>query len=300
MWNLGWHYRGLISAVELLKRLDDPRAGEFAQLAAEYRKTCVETLRQATAENPTWIDCQGQTYQIVPTSLSAGGDVTHAFYLDTGPLFLVYAGLLSADDPLMRSTLKFFREGPNWTTFDRYGSHEQPAVLVHEISSCEPPASFNLFHSHQLGDRQRFLEGMYSMMAGAHSRKTFTTCETRGGITGLASHMDVYSVKLCAIDDFIESGTLHLLRMTPKAWLRANYLSRFEEVPTIFGPVTVRFQLSDDGRTLNLHYSANFHHAPHKVVLHVPPLPQIDQLCINGRRIKAGPGDVLTVKETAR
>ena len=252
-------------------------------MAADYRNTCVGALRKATAENPTWVDRKGRTHHIVPTSLSAGGDVTHAFYLDTGPLFLVYAGLLKADDPMMRSTLKFFREGPNWTTFDRYGGHEQPAVLIHEVSSCEPPSSFNLSHSHQLGDRQRFLEGMYSMMAGAHSRKTFTTCETRGGITGLVSHMDICSVKLCVIDDLIEPATLHLLRTTPKAWLKTDHVTRFENVPTIFGPVTVRFELTDDGKTLDLHYSANFHHTPRKVMLHVPPLPEIDQLHINGR-----------------
>ena len=134
------------------------------------------------------------------------------------------------------------------------------------------------------------------MMAGAHSRKTFTTCETRGGITGLVSHMDIYSVKLCVIDDLIEPATLHLLRTTPKVWLKTDYVTRFENVPTIFGPVTVRFQLTDDGKTLDLHYSADFHHAPRRVVLHVPPLPKIDQLRINGRRIKAVAGDVLTVK----
>lgn len=264
-------------------------------MATAYRKTCVEALRKATAENPTWTDSSGEFHYIVPMSLSVGGDFTHPFYLDTGPLFLVYAGLLDAADSMMGSTLKFFREGPNWATFDRYGSHEQPAVLVHELSSCEPPASFNLFHSHQLGDRQRFLEGMYSMMAGAHSRKTFTTCETRGGITGLVSHMDIYAVKLCVIDDFIESDALHLLRMTPKAWLKTDYLTRFEKMPTIFGPVSVRFQLASGGKALDVHYSADFHHAPAKVVLHVPPLPEIDRVLINGQLFEATAGRTLTI-----
>lgn len=297
VWNIGWHYRGLISAVQLLEREGHPRAEEFAQLASDYRKTFVSALRKATAANATWTDREGQSHFIVPTSLSAGGDYTHPFYLDTGPLFLVYAGLLDASDPMMQSTLKFFREGPNWTTFDRYGTHEQPAVLVHEISSCEPPSSFNLFHSHQLGDRQRFLEGMYSMMAGAHSRKTFTTCETRGGITGLAAHIDVYAVKLCVIDDFVESDELHLLRMTPKAWLKTDHLTRFKNVPTIFGPVTVRFQLAEGGRVLYVRYDADFHHAPKKVVLHVPPLPSIERVRVNGRSVKAGGGGLLTLEQ---
>jgi hypothetical protein len=134
------------------------------------------------------------------------------------------------------------------------------------------------------------------MMAGAHSRKTFTTCETRGGITGLAAHIDIYSVKLCVIDDFVEAGTLHLLRMTPKAWLKTDYLTRFEQVPTLFGPVTVRFQLGNGGSTLNVEYNADFHHAPKRVVLHVPPLPAIEQVYLNGRNIKAAAGDRLTLE----
>jgi hypothetical protein len=231
----------------------------------------------------------------VPTSLSTGGDITHPFYLDTGPLFLVYAGLLDARDPMMSTTLKFFREGPNWRTFDLYGGHEQPAVLVHELSSCQPPSSFNLFHSHQLGDRARFLEGMYSMMAGAHSRTTFTTCETRGGITGLLSHIDVYSIKLSVIDDFVEPGTLHLLRLTPKAWLKQDHLTRFENVPTVFGPVTITFRVADGGEILDLDYDADFHHVPKQILLHVPPLPAINQLRINGREVKASAGDIISM-----
>lgn len=296
VWNIGWHYRGLISAVQLLERLDHPRADEFKREAKDYRETFVKALRAKTAEMPTWTDNSSQVHHVVPTSLSTGGDYTHAFYLDTGPLFLVYAGLLKADDPLMTSTLKFFREGPNWSTFDPAGHFEQPAVLIHEISSCEPPASFNLFHTHQLSDRQRFLEGMYSMNIGAHSRKTYTACETRGGITGLVGHIGIYAVKLCVVDDFIEPDALHLLRMAPKAWLKTGYLARFENIPTIYGPVTVNFQLTNEGETLKLDFTTDYHHPPKKVMLHVPPLPNIKKVTINNQPFKAKSGEVIELK----
>lgn len=292
VWNIGWHYKGLTSAVALLDRLNHPRADEFRAEADEFKRVFVKALREATEAMPTWTDRDGNAHHIVPTSLSAGGDVSHAFYLDTGPLFLVYAGLLDADDPLMRSTLKFFREGPNTKLFDPHGHHEQPAILVHEISSCEPPASFNLFHSHQLGDRVRWLEGMYSMIAGAHSRNTFTGCETRNGITGLNGHINVYAIKLSVIDDELEEHALHLLRLVPKAWIKEDQWTVFEQVPTLFGPVDLRFQLGDDGQTLRVQADARFRHAPQRITLHCPPVEGLKSIELNGARHAAQQGSI--------
>lgn len=287
VWNIGWHYRGLTSAVALLKRLNHPQADPWARQAGEFRDTFVRALRQQTQHMPSWTDADGRTHHIVPTSLSGGEDFSHAFYLDTGPLFLVYAGLLDARDPLMQSTLRFFREGPNHLAFDPYGNHEQPAVLVHEISSCEPCASFNLFHSHQLGDRPRFLEGMYSLLTGAHSQQTYTACETRGGITGLPGHLGIYAVRLCMVDDLVEPDTLHLLRLVPRAWLRPGHTTRFERIPTVFGPVTINFELDPAGTSLQVDYSARFHHPPRQVILHAPPVPGLSEWVVNGKRNSA-------------
>ena len=52
---------------------------------------------------PEWTDADGRRHRFVPTALPSGGDVKFPFYLDTGPLFLVYGGLMDADDELMRS-----------------------------------------------------------------------------------------------------------------------------------------------------------------------------------------------------
>ncbi len=295
IWNIGWHYRGLATALRLLERIDHPRAAEFGQEAEEYRTVFIEALREETKRMPTWTDRTGKTHHMIPTSLSEGGDIFHAFYLDTGPLFLVYAGLLDADSELMRSTVKFFREGPNHVNFDPHGHFDQPAVLVHEISSCEPPASFNLFHTHQLGDRMKYLEGMYSMITGAHSRKTYISCETRGGITGLCGHIGIYTIRLAVVDDLVDPDELHLLRLTPKAWIRSDRPTRFENIPTLFGPVSVRFQLGENGSTLRVETESRYHHPPQRVRLHVPPIDSIETIVYNGVRERAQPGDVLEV-----
>ncbi len=296
VWNIGWNYRGLASAVQLLKRIKHPRWKEVSREAKEYRETFVRALRTKTATMPTWTDREETIHRIVPTSLSAGGDVTHGFYLDTGPLFLVYAGLLRAADPLMRSALRFFREGPNHHCFDPHGHHEQPPVLVHELSSCEPCASFNLFHSHQEGHRMHFLEGMYSMLTGAHSKQTYIACETRGGVTGIAGHIGIYAVRLAVVDDLVEPDSLHLLRLVPHAWVPAGSPSRFENTPTVFGPIDLRFELSGGGQKLRVSFRARYHHPPNRTLVHVPPIPTLSQVILNGTTHAVRPGDVVSVE----
>ena len=37
----------------------------------------------------------------------------------------------------------------------------------------EPCYSWNVFHAHRLGDRAKYLEGMYSVLAGGVSKQTF-------------------------------------------------------------------------------------------------------------------------------
>ncbi len=60
------------------------------------------------------------------------------------------------------------RHGP----FRHDSNRWQVAVLDHQASSCEPCHSWNLLQWHRLGERAKYLEGMYSLFAGALSRKT--------------------------------------------------------------------------------------------------------------------------------
>jgi len=293
VWNVGWNYKGLAAAVRLLERIGHPRAREFAEEAREYRETFVRALREAAGKSPRWRDRSGQSRQLVPVSLSAGGDVTHAFYLDAGPLFLVWCGLLPADDELMKDTRDFFREGPYTKLYDPRKNCWQRPVLRHEISSCEPCYSWNVYHSWQLGDRSRYLEGLYSLLAGALSDQTFISCETRHGIYGnvFASPLLVDLVRLAAVDETIQPGELHLLRLAPLAWLKDGFETKFENLPTEFGPVTLAFELSARDRVLKVWFEPKYRSRPAKVVLHVPPAAGIARVTVNDKAYAAGPGE---------
>lgn len=182
IWNDGWLYRGYSTAIRLLKKSGHPRAAEFERDAAEYKQAFQKALREKTDAMPTWKDKLGQVHHQVPSGMQGEKDwqLRHGFHLDTGPLFLVFAGLMDAGDDLMRSTLSWFRDGPPARMFRPESDCWQMPTLHHEMSSCEPCYSWNIFHSWQTGDRPHYLEGMYSLFAGAYSRQTYSVCETRG------------------------------------------------------------------------------------------------------------------------
>lgn len=295
VWNDGWNYKALATAVRLLQRIGHSRADEFAREAREYRETFVRAMREAMPKMPEWSDAEGRQHRFVPTALPGGGDLNHQFYLDTGPLFMVYAGLMEADDELMRSALLYFREGPNARKYDLAGPWHQPISLRHELSSCEPCYSWNVYHSWQLADRARFLEGMYSLLTGSVSRQTSIGCEHRGGISGtlFSLPLTLETARLAVIDDQLEHDKLHLLRLVPQAWLTKRGTT-FERIPTEFGPVTLQFQLADDGRRLEVSFKPQFRNAPAGVLLHVPPLAKLAVVTINGRKYDAKPGETIS------
>ena len=285
-WSLGWIYKGITAAIRLLRRTDHPRAAEFAEFARDYRETFVKAYEIACWNAPTWTGADGRRRCLPPTALSgdAKDETRHPFYLDTGPLFLVFSGLLGAEDAAMEGARLWFREGPPRRFYRRDANFIQIGALEHEMSSAEPCYSWNVFHSWQQGYRDLFLEGMYSLFAGAVSRKTFISCETRGGITGnvFAAPLAIWLARLSVVDDEIEEGALHLLRLMPAAWLGARQTAAFEAMPTAYGPVSLRTQVSEMGDSLDVAFSPSFRFQSPKVMLHVPPLTGLKCISVNG------------------
>jgi hypothetical protein len=304
VWNLAWNYKGLTTAVRLLKRIGHPRAGEFEEFADEYRDTFEVAYRALSKDAPLWTDDVGRSHSKPPTTLSEAPGERHifsdAFYLDTGPMVLVWAGLLPADDPLMISMTKFFRNGPNRNL---RGVRVNPLcrpILEHEISSCEPCYSWNVFHSWQLGDREQFLTGLYGLLTGGISPQTFISGEHRHGVYGniFVFPLAFNLARLAVVDDEIVPGELHLLRLCPLAWCSSERASIFERLPTEFGPIDLQFQLSRDGRSLDVTFGEDWRQRPERVILHVPPIPNLETIVVNGTSFPVQPTIELTTVGT--
>lgn len=289
-----WTYRGLRSAVRLLQRLGHPRAAEFDTVASTFRKTYVAALRDLATKSPTWTDPRGHKQPVLPGALTGErGSFGDLVMFDGGALMSVWAGLMPADDPLMRSYLEFWRVGPNTELFDpAHHNALDRVVLDHEQSSGEPCYSWNMFHSWQLADRSHYLEGLYGLLVGAVSQDTYISCEHRNAIYGnlFAQPLIVWSLRTAVIDHEIADDELHLLRLCPRDWLTAEAETRFSRVPTFYGPVDLRFRLTRGGRTLSITFAGHWHHAPRRVVVHVPPVDGLQTVEVNGRTYPAGKG----------
>jgi len=293
IWSVAWNYKGLVAAVKLLKRMNHPRAAEFETFAAGFKKTFQENYHDIVKNGKTWTDDQGKKRYLASTVLTNKPQPYHifsdAFYLDTGPMVLVWAGLMDAKEPAMRDVVAYFRNGPNkkmWPAL--YNAIYRP-WLNREISTCEPCYSWNVFHSWQLNDREKFLEGMYSLYAGALSQNTYISCEHRHGIQGnlFATPLAFYLTRLAVIDDQVKENELHLMRICPKAWISSSEETVFDKMPTEFGTVGLRFKKSADGGTLQVKFNSNWRYKPDRVVLHVPPVAGLKTVIVNGKSYPA-------------
>lgn len=293
VWNIAWNYKGMAEAVKLLKMVGHPRAQEFADFNERTRAIFQKAYRELAEKGDRWTNDRGRRRYLPPTTLSSTKMPYHAFseafYLDTGPLVLVWAGLMDADDPIMKDLADFFRCGPNQRYYTPvYNCIWRPS-LQHEMSTCEPCYSWNVFHSWQLGDRRLFLEGMYSLFVGALSQNTYISCEHRHGIQGnlFVAPMAAYLARLAVIDDRIAPGEFHLMRLCPQAWVSSAEESVFGNMPTEYGPVDLKFRLSEDGRTLRVDFASRWRGKAPEVVLHPVPLPGLEQITVNGKKYNA-------------
>ena len=290
-WTDGWIYKGLTSAVDFLKMTGNPRAAEFEAEAREYKATFRKAFRAKAKTTATWTDDKGKVRHMVPFSLSKEQDWQwrFLFYLDTGPMHLVFSELMDASDPLMRDAVAWYREGPPSKMYREYGDLTHVPSLRYEMSSWECCYSWNVYHNWQLGDRRHFLEGLYSQFAGAMSQQTYTVCESRGGITSGIFWIPGFQIaRLAVIDDEIEEGKLHLLRLCPLAWLEGKG-SNFENIPTRFGPVDLHIRLNPAGDQLQVSYFArppSAFRTPRSTILHIPPVPGLKSIMLNGNALK--------------
>jgi len=239
VWSDAWVYRGLAAVSRVLQAINHRAASRWARERDDYRATFQKIFKDAIQRTIRWTDPSGAQIPFVPWELSqTNADNLHQFYLDTGPMFLGVAGLADPGDEIMTWAMKWLTEGPDSKRYNPdWSDHSERPSLRFEMPSGEPCYSWNIYLRFLRNEREKFLEGFYSLCAGAVSRKFLGGVESRDGIQALPVMNAVIANHLRNMLIFEDEGSrgIHLLRNSPGSWLRAGKQIRVERAETYFG-----------------------------------------------------------------
>jgi len=300
-WNDAWNYRGLASVCRVLEATHSPQAERWGREREDYRETFQKAIRGQIKRTIRWQDRDGNMVPSIPMRLGqmdASGESDT--YLDTGPMFLGVAGLLNANDEVMTWALKWLTEGPNANTeFPDWSDFSQPSCLRYEMSSGEPCYSWNIYLRYLRNERLQFLEGFYSLVAGAVSRKFLGGVETRDGIQDLPitnAVIDNHLRNMLVFEN--ESGRgIDLLRNSPSAWLEPGKEIRVKDAQTHFGPLSLHVKTGTNNRVV-AEIDPPRREAVDWIRLHLyhPQGRTLRRAVINSSPITPVPGNVIEVR----
>lgn len=245
-WGDAWNYRGLAALCKVLNVIGHKDAARWERERDDYRSCFQKIFRNQLKRTYQWTDRSGERIPFVPMEVGQiyPGDLTPV-YSDGGPTYLGVSGLIDPEDESMTWVMKFLTEGPDaGTEFPAWSDFMQPPCLRYEISSGEPGLSWNIYLRFMRNERLKFLEGFYSLSAGAVSRKFLGGIETRDGIQAcpaINSIIDSHLRNMLLFENDEKRG-IELLRNSPSTWLRPGQEIRVQKAPTYFGLIgyTVR------------------------------------------------------------
>jgi hypothetical protein len=237
VWVDAWIYRGLESVCRVLSATGHRDAARWARERDDYRATFQKALRAQIQRTFTWTDRTGERIPFVPWELSqTNADNLHIFYLDGGPMFLGVAGLEDPDADTMTWAMKWLNEGPDaGTASPDWSDFSDRPSLRFEMSSVEPCYSWNVFLRFLRNEREKFLEGFYSLAAGAVSRRFLGGSEHRDGIQNLPVMNAVVCTHLRNMLLRENGRGLELLRNAPSSWFLPGREIRVSGGETYFG-----------------------------------------------------------------
>lgn len=289
VWSDGWVYRGLEAVCRVLDAIDHPQADRWERERQDYQEVFQKRFNDLLKKTSRWIDPSGKAVPFVPYDLRQTGPSEgkiDLFYVDTGPLFLGVSGLLPAGGEVMTWTLKWFTEGPYADSYDpQWSDWWDPASLPYEMSSGEPCYSWNIPLRFLRGEREKFLEGFYSLSAGSVSRRFLGSVEHRDGIQGMPAGNAVINTHLrnMLVFENPDGRTLELLRNAPGSWLEEEKEVVVEEAPTYFGPISYRVKTSAEEVAITVDPPSRQTPDLLRIYVHEPQERPIRELRVNGQ-----------------
>lgn len=240
--NDAWTFRGLSGVCRVLEVIGHKEAARWAAERDDYRTVFRRIFHGQVERTMRWRDPSGEWIPFIPLELNQMSDenLTY-FYVDSGPMALGAFGLIDPNDETMTWAMRWLTEGPDSKTGnpDWFSWNHRPSLRF-EMSSLEPCYSWNIYLRFFRNERQKFLEGFYSMAAGSVSRKFLGGVEHRNGIQAVPATnavLDNHLRNMLLIENFEQKG-LELLRNSPGVWLRPGQEVRVQQAPTYFGSIS--------------------------------------------------------------
>lgn len=233
------NWMGFNEVVNVLERIDHPRAAEFRQSADDYRRCVLRGLRLAAGgRQPVRLN-DGTFVPYVPGYLESKGheeDMWYAAVVDGALEGILDSGIVPPGEPLEDWVLanledNLFVMAPNLADEGHFLGHacaylrrDQPEHAVYTL---------------------------YSVLATQSARQTLTTYEHRSWgarrIYDLAPWPTGYYTRLLTgMLCYDEGDELVYCRATPRAWLEPGREIRVERLQTRFGPTSFMLKAEKD------------------------------------------------------
>jgi hypothetical protein len=301
-WNDAWTYRGLSSVCRVLDAIGHKDAARWAGERDEYRSMFRKTFAEQVQRTNRWQDKSGAWLQFIPFRLGqVAMEDPQYFYLDAGPMMLGVAGLIDPKDETMTWAMKWLTEGPNSAGDPDWQDWTRPASLRYEMSSLEPCYSWNIHLRFLRGEREKFLEGVYSLAAGSVTRRYLGGYEHRNGIQALPvtnSALDTHLRNMLVIEDEGGQG-LELLRNSPSAWLRPEKRIRVDRAQTWFGPLN--FRVTSSAARVEAEIETPARKAPQwiRIYLNHPEGKALRSVTVNGAPVAPAAANSVDIRNPA-
>jgi hypothetical protein len=243
--NSGYACAGLFGVAEMLRSLDPEKAAELTAEAEAFKADILTALDECIARSPvvplrdgtwcptapTWAEGTG------PQMLFSEGTLcyTHGSFTPrdsmAGPLWLVFCGLLDANEPTAEILLKYHAE----------------MMTIYNVGFCQPFYSRHDFAHIKRGEVKPFLKTYYNGFSGLADRETYTFWEHYFHASQHKTHEEGWFLMQTRWMLYLEQGdTLQVLPGVPRAWLEHGKTIEFREMASHFGHVSARVESQVD------------------------------------------------------
>ncbi|MHB0938463.1 MAG: hypothetical protein ACYC6A_18875 [Armatimonadota bacterium] len=243
--NSGYACAGLAGVAEMLRALDSAKSAELEAEAEAMKADIRAALLDCIARSPVVPLRNGAWVPALPPwaegtgslSLFAEGGLvyTHGGFpcrdSAVGPLWLVYNGIVDADEPLAALLLNYHCE----------------LFTMQDVAFSQPFYSRHDYAHIKRGEVKAFLQTYYHGFAGLADRETYTFWEHYFHASPHKTHEEAWFLMQTRWMLYLEQGdTLLVLPGVPRAWLEHGKTVEFKEMASYFGPVSAKVESQVD------------------------------------------------------